>query len=98
MQWQWYAFRKPALSTGREIKHQRLLLRSLNLGKVPRHNLCRFDYHYISWKVYTKLNLWIIECILTGIPFICFSYKRTINVVMQLCYTFDYYSFGFSGI
>src|SRR5947208_14947623 len=98
MQWQWYSCRKPALSTGHEIKDQRLLLRSLNLGKVPRHNLCWFDYHYISWKVYTKLNLWIVECILACIPFICFSYKGTISVLLQLGYTFYYYSFDLSGI
>src|SRR5436309_3373379 len=98
MQWQWYSFPRLATSTRHEIKQQKLLLRSLNLSKIPRHNLCWFDYHYVSWKAYTKLDLWIVECILTSIPFICFSYKRTINVIMQLCYTFYYYSFGLSGI
>jgi hypothetical protein len=80
-----------------EIKYQKLLLRSLNLTKIPRHNLCWFDYHHVPRKAYTKLNLWTVECILTNIPFICFSYKRFINVVLQLCYTFYYYSFGLSA-
>src|SRR2546428_5965824 len=98
MQYEWYSFLRLAIYTRHEIKHHRLLLRSLNLSKVPRDNLCWFDYHHVPRKAYTELNLWIVECILTNIPFICFSCKRTISVVMQLGYTFYYYSFGFSGI
>lgn len=60
---QWYSFPRLATSTRHEIKHQKLLLRSLSVSTVPRHNLCWFDYHHVSWKAYTKLNLRIVECI-----------------------------------
>ena len=53
------------------------------LDKSVWGNLCWFDYHHVPRKAYTELNLWVVECILTNIPFICFSCKRTISVVMH---------------